>query len=64
MRLKFAKCIQMKVVIYQTKALRHPVGGTVDSWLTENEISRNFKRTTFVSLEIAYEITVLNKKTT
>lgn len=54
----------MKVVIYQTKALRHPVGGTVDSWLTENEISRNFKRTTFVPLEITYEITALNKKKT
>lgn len=46
----------MKLVIYQTKALRHPVRESGDSWLTENEMSRNLKRTTFVLLAKTYEM--------
>lgn len=46
----------MKFVIYQTKALRHPVRESGDSWLTENEMSRNLKRTTFVPLAMTYEM--------
>lgn len=46
----------MKLVIYQTKALRHPVRESGDSWLTENEMSRHLKRTTFVPLAMTSEI--------
>lgn len=46
----------MKFVIYQTKALRHPVRESGDSWLTENEMSRNLNRTTFVPFAMTYEM--------